>query len=180
MLKNLQVTKVQILFEVAFQLLCSKLSQVHCKPLHCYTSSRNHPARETWASLYWSQLDCFHTRSVTAPPCMGCQLITRLLLAFHQASLKIWQYLFILLGGKRLYGSEVFCPKTQQHASSGSRTQTSQLGVQHTDHSRSSCLLHKRSTFIKNNKFQFWQTCTTESISQTLFFLLTLNCSIER
>ena len=64
----------------------------------------------------------------------------------------------------------MFRLKTQQHALSGSRTQTSQLGVQHTDHSRPSCLLHKRSTFFKNNKFQFWQTCTTESISQTWFF----------
>ena len=46
-------------------------------------------------------------------PWMGCQFTTKLPLpAFHQASLTIHQYPFILLDGDRHCESKVFCPRT--------------------------------------------------------------------
>ena len=82
---------------------------------------------------------------------MGDQSITRLYTsAFHQASLIIWRYPFILLGEERRCEVRVKCPRTQHFDSARSRAQTSLPGVQ------------------RINKFT---TASSHTFSKTTFFL---------
>ena len=73
--------------------------------------------------------------------------------AFHQASLTIHQYPFILLGGERHGESKVSCPRTKHIDSARSWTQTSGTRVQYTDHKVTVCL----PLLLVNGNVHHWQ-----------------------
>ena len=69
------------------------------------------------------------TRSITTFFWVGCKLPP----AFHQASLTIGQYQFILLGGEMHRECAVFCLRTQHIAMARPQTQAFWSRVQHTN-----------------------------------------------
>ena len=82
--------------------------------------------------------------------------------AFHQASLTICQYPFILLGGEWHCFRKVYCTRTQHIDLVRSWTQTSQPGVQCTDHQATTTPKGHR-LVLRNDAYFLFNICTIAS-----------------